>query len=105
MRTWRSLTEKLQQHLDVLLRGVASVAPAPHGEQAGDDPHPIAGLEPMPWQLDGAVALASPDLGDDLVGHARGLLTAHHQLDDARTLAHAAPLQLDPCEQVAGKQR
>jgi hypothetical protein len=59
----------------------------------------------VPGELDGAVALARSDFGDHLVGHARRLVAVHDELDDTGAQAHTTPLQLDPGEQVTGKQR
>ena len=44
------------------------------GRRAWPTLRPVAGLELGFGELDGAVALAPPDLGDDFVGHVRWLL-------------------------------
>jgi hypothetical protein len=64
--------EQLQQHLDLATRRRAGIASAPHREQAGNDLHAIARLQPLFRQLGEAIPLARSDLGDTLVGDAAG---------------------------------
>src|SRR5262249_48848405 len=55
-------------------------------------------------ELNEAAALASLDLGDHSIGHARRLRTIEHDADHARRPARRVPLELDRDERVAGKE-